>query len=569
MATNETTATPGAHASAQTDQLTFAAYAGDGATLLAFDVPKELQPQLAGFAVQYSDPTGKSYEVPNRLSFELPVTSQTTAETRPYWPSSQAPLQKFHWVHFPADVVAGTFTYTATAMFFKPGSDTEIIAGPQADVAVQLMPETQEKLELGFTRGYISSQAYVDEFHNAPIEPEPPTFDFDTTPYQAQYHWLGFHARHLVFDFLNEVLADPSLSLDVFAYDLNEPDVIHQLETIGARLRLYLDNSKSHVGERAREPKAMQALLDAGAQAKVGHFSRFSHSKVFILKRGEQTVKVLAGSANFSVRGLYVQSNNVFVIDDPAAADLYEQAFNQTWNDPTKFRDSPIAAKWFDLGGSDGLPAFSLCFSPHTDPATSLERVTKAVTDASSSVLFAIMELGGSGGLLEAIMQLPTRKDLYAFGTTQRLHDGAVEVTKSGVQPTFIPFSYLSHQVPAPFRQEWNGGAGQVIHHKFVVTDFNRDNPLAFAGSSNLASGGEHQNGDNLVCFANRRIATMYAIEAIKLVDHYRFRSVMHDATDAKPLRLKPRSEQWAADYYDQTNPKYRERTLFATPITP
>ena len=63
------------------------------------------------------------------------------------------------------------------------------------------------------------------------------------------------------------------------------------------------------------------------ANIHTGHFHRFAHDKVLILKRGDTPLKVLSGSANFSVRGLYVQSNNVFVIDDQATAALYEQAF--------------------------------------------------------------------------------------------------------------------------------------------------------------------------------------------------------------------------------------------------
>ena len=55
-----------------------------------------------------------------------------------------------------------------------------------------------------------------------------------------------------------------------------------------------------------------------GAQVKVGHFQRFSHDKVLIQKRGNAALKVLSGSANFSVRGLYVQSNNAFTFDDQA-----------------------------------------------------------------------------------------------------------------------------------------------------------------------------------------------------------------------------------------------------------
>jgi hypothetical protein len=551
---------------AKSDGFTFCAYPGDGAILLAFDLDESRQTDLAGFAVEYTDPDGQTFPVLNRLNFAQAITSATTLQQRRYTPTSAAPLQKFHWVHFPPDVKPGTFTYKATAMLFRPGSETALAAGASAEVEVTLMSGPTPLL-LGFTRGYVSSQAYAEEFHNAAIEPSPPTFDFDTTTFQQQYHWLGFHARRLVFDFLAEALADETRSLDVFAYDLDEPDVIMQLGQLGSRLRLYLDNSTTHVGAKALEPKAHAWLTSRGAQVEVGHFQRFSHDKVMIQKRGDTPLKVLSGSANFSVRGLYVQSNNVFVFDDPTTAVLYEQAFQQSWDDPSHFATSPLAAGWHDAGGHDGLPSYSVCLSPHHDPNVSLQRVADAVTDAKSSVLFAIMEVGSGGGrLLDAIKALPARPELYAFGTTQRL-DGSLQVEKSGdpADGTFIPFSYLSKHVPAPFQQEWSGGAGQVIHHKFVVTDFNGDAPLAFGGSSNLASGGEKENGDNLVCFTDRDTATKYAIEAIKLIDHYRFRAVMQNATDERPLQLAGRSANWAAPYYQAGSPKSRERTVLVS----
>ncbi len=43
------------------------------------------------------------------------------------------------------------------------------------------MPLQPGPFQLGFTRGYLSSQAYAVQFGNDPIEPKAPTFDFDTT----------------------------------------------------------------------------------------------------------------------------------------------------------------------------------------------------------------------------------------------------------------------------------------------------------------------------------------------------------------------------------------------------
>jgi hypothetical protein len=103
-----------------------------------------------------------------------------------------------------------------------------------------------------------------------------------------------------------------------------------------------------------------------------------------------------------------------------------------------------------------------------------------------------------------------------------------------------------------------------VIHNKFVVVDFNDENPVVFAGSSNLAEGGEEENGDNLVCFADAGVAETYAVEAIRLIDHYRFRAVQKEATDDAPLALKRSAAEWVPPYYDRSDARYLERTLFA-----
>jgi hypothetical protein len=50
-----------------------------------------------------------------------------------------------------------------------------------------------------------------------------------------------------------------------------------------------------------------------------------------------------------------------------------------------------------------------------------------------------------------------------------------------------------------------------------VVVDFNGENPVVYCGSSNLTSGGEQANGDNLLGIYDREIATLYAIESIRL----------------------------------------------------
>lgn len=102
---------------------------------------------------------------------------------------------------------------------------------------------------------------------------------------------------------------------------------------------------------------------------------------------------------------------------------------------------------------------------------------------------------------------------------------------------------------------------GQVIHDKFVVIDFNDQAPIVFTGSSNLAGGGEEANGDNLIAISDVSVATAYAVEAIRLIDHFHFRLAMKNATTVDPLVLS--TTEWYQAYYDDTNIKSKERTLF------
>jgi phosphatidylserine/phosphatidylglycerophosphate/cardiolipin synthase-like enzyme len=390
--------------------------------------------------------------------------------------------------------------------------------------------------------------------------------DFDTTPFQARYQWLGYHAREMVYQFLQDCLNDPESTLDVFAFDLDEPDVIRMLEQLGPRLRAVLDNCHEHKKHGTLEPQVWTVLQQsAGADhIKLGHFTRFSHSKVFIQVKNGTPIRVLAGSANFSIRGLYVQANNVFVFDSPDMASFYENAFQTAFTNMRGFINSPVAQQWFDLS-DPGNPPIGVCFSPHIDPTLSLGKAAYAIQHANSSVMFAVMELGGGGDVLADLLKLGSQTNVFAYGVTQST-TGITVYPPGSANALLTDFDALDKQVPAPFAQEWRGGVGQVIHDKFVVVDFNDQNPMLFTGSSNLSAGGEKNNGDNMIAIYDPVVVQAYAVEAIRLVDHYDFRARQNKATVANPLQLQSSptaGQEWWRAYYDPNNIKNRERTLF------
>lgn len=542
--------------------LTVAAYPGDGDVLLAFSLDPALlkQNDLAGFAIQYTPPGGQPQWVPNRLNFTTPVTN---AAQHPWTSSQDAPIQKFHWVHFPPHVVPGAYTYKVTARYCQ---GTGLTDGPTAQASVQLMPAMSGNFELGLTRGYISSQAYATEFQNKPVRPSK-TLDYDTSSYQPAYQWLGFHARKMVFDLLQECVNDKSTSVDLFAYDIDEPDIVKMLESLGSRLRAFLDNAPLHTKKTALEVTVHQRLVKSAGAANVkqGHFKRFAHDKIIIQKKNGKATKVLTGSANFSIRGLYVQANNVLMFNDANIAGEYEQVFESVFNNMSGFVKSPLAAKWFPFPNEGGgIPNFEVSFAPHPKPPFSMVTVSDALSAAKSSVMFAVMELAGGGTTMETLNKLHLSGKVFSYGMTQAI--GGFKVYKPGQPGLLVPFATLMKQVPPPFNKEFDGGPGQTIHDKFIVIDFNDANPMVFTGSSNLADGGETDNGDNLLHISDPAVASVFATEAVRLVDHYYFRAAVRAASKAQPLQLTAcgGSPKWWQRDYDPNNMRNVQRELFA-----
>jgi hypothetical protein len=219
-----------ASVSTQQGGLHLTVYPGDNKILIAMSLDERLVDEqsqnLAGFAI-FAQVAGKAeVAIPNRISFSVSVSPKTTAQTRKWTGSDQAPFQKFRWIDVPPDGFTGPITYRVKALYFT-GQGPELKDGPEASVTVAPTAPSHTKFRPAFTRGYIASQAYADKFQNKDIRPSgAKTPDFDSTPFQPQYKWLGADARTALFDFIADCEQDKQSLVDVFAYDLDEPDVV-------------------------------------------------------------------------------------------------------------------------------------------------------------------------------------------------------------------------------------------------------------------------------------------------------------------------------------------------------
>lgn len=574
--------------------LTVRAYRGDAMTLLAFNLETAKNTSdFVGFSIEFIPPGGsKKYAQNNMLNFD------GVDEARP---STEAPFQKFRWLHVPGSryqalnkTKYGVYKYFVTPRYWDAANNKLAKADQSLTVELDIKVDAfdEENIYVSFTRGFATSQAYVGRFgENSNIKPpgsalipdinqvsgtDPRGHDYT---FKDQYEWMGFKARERILDLLKEVQDNNNLSIEVFAYDLNEPSVMEALLDIAAkgRIKMILDNSTNtkdgvvsgHGTPGSTETKFFNRFkqVKTGNAAIVrGKFSRLQHNKVMIVKKNNVPVKVLTGATNFTITGLCVNANHVIIFDSPKVAQKYHDVFDASWGqDKMKvFSKTTLAQKKFRFSPPD-LPLTFTSYAPHEEAFAQelLDEITEKIEGAKSSVLFSVMQLTSTttGTVVPALREIHKDTSKFTYGVTDSVKGVSLYKPnrKTGL---LINAKSLKVVLPAPFDKEVKMQA-HAIHHKFVVIDFNKPTCRVYCGSSNLALGGEKSNGDNLIEIRDPEIVTVFAIEALRLVDHYHFRANQIGAVvNNKPITLK-KTNSWTKPYFNKNDIKYLDRNLF------
>lgn len=606
--------------------LVVAAHAGDAKTLLAFDIkdPADRE-KLAGFTIQVKAPDKPPYYLWNKLQFEHPEVHAQVA-TEPPFSTVNAPLHRFRWVHVPGSdhqgraPAFGPYAYTVTPRYFDDQRRLKPLdPGRSAGVVIALGRFRKGPVQLGFARGYCQSQAYVSHFgHALVLAPKDAPLVFDTRQlagtdpkgkpftYLDAYTWSGYTAREQIAKVLDFVHDDPQRRLDVFAYDLNEPDIIRALLDLGQeqRVRVILDNATLHksTAKKTSPEDGFEALFKgvAGEDAiQRGKFGRYAHDKVFIVyadRERKQPILTVSGSTNFSITGLYVNANHVLVFDDPVIAGVYAAVFGKAWQTreaSAVFAKSPLATATHRFTPA-GVGPIDIDFSPHleADKDKVLGRIVRRIQQegdlaSGGSVLFAVMALENPvaagktpppNRVYETLKGLHASQTLFSYGISDS--PGETELygpdSTGGVLVSGKPGQPV---LPRPFEQVPSIGRGHEIHHKFVVCGFGRPDAVVYCGSSNLAEGGEQANGDNLVAVHDTDVATAFAIEALLLVDHYNFLDRLSSKTsDGNTLQAAGDNRHaakaaawflgttaaWTTPYFVDGSTRARDRELFS-----
>jgi phosphatidylserine/phosphatidylglycerophosphate/cardiolipin synthase-like enzyme len=549
---------------------------GDGMALAAMNWKDGKRPpdDFVGFAIEYQEPGGtKFFALKNRLSFPGAAGS-----VNPNALSTRfSPIQKFRWVHFPRNAeLSGEFVYRVTPVFMNDAD--ELSYGDSQEAAIELRRETYPgQLNVAFTRGFVSSQAFVDRYESAgPISTLLPAkadqgLSFVPTHPKAKeaLAWMGFEARNAIIEVLDQAVADRTAQVRMVAYDLNDPDVVSRLETLRDRLKVIIDDDGAHGKAHSAETEAAKRLTASAGKENVKrqHMGKLQHNKLIVVD-GSKVQAAVFGSTNFSWRGFFVQANNAVVLRGKEPVKLCLAAFDGYWqNDNVSGFGKTASAELADVGLS-GIEV-SGTFSPHVKQNAQLAKIGDDIGKATSCLFYSLAFLAQiSGPIREAIKKITEDETIFVYGIADK-KVGGINLQKPDGNIAPVNPAALGKTVPEPFKSEPTGGGGTRMHHKFVVIDFDKPSARVYLGSYNFSPPADTKNGENLLLIRDRRIAVSYVVEALRIFDHYHFRVAQQEAKKrreklmlARPPRKPGETPWWAEDYADPR--KIRDRELFA-----
>ena len=547
---------------------------GDGMTLVAMNWKTGIPPKdFVGFAIEYKEPGGdKFFSLKNRLAF-----SGAAGEVNPNKLSTRlSPIQKFRWVHFPRNAeLAGEFVYQVTPVFMNEAD--ELSYGESQQAAIELRRETYPGvLNVTFTRGFVSSQAFVDRYGKDAIKTLLPLnadkgLDFTPTHPKADeaLAWMGFEARSALLEVLDQAIADQTAAVRVVAYDLNEPEIVSRLQKLGNRLKVIIDDEGSHGKATSSETNAAKRLAASAGAANVKrqHLGQLQHNKTIVVDGKMQAA--VCGSTNFSWRGIFVQNNNAIILRGKNAVKIFLAAFDDYWASATAAAFGKTgSAAWNDLGLTS-IDA-EIGFSPRAKKNAVLTTIADDISRNTTSSLFYSLAFlyQTKGAIRNAFIKHQKDDDIFSYGISDRPVAG-LDLQKPNGKVRIVRPEALEANLPQPFKAEPTGGGGLRLHHKFVVIDFEKPTARVYMGSFNFSSAADTSNGENLLLIRDRRIAVSYVIEALRIFDHYEFRVAQLDAKNAKkklhlakPPRKAGEKAWWAEDYTNAR--KIKDRELFS-----
>jgi phosphatidylserine/phosphatidylglycerophosphate/cardiolipin synthase-like enzyme len=556
---------------------TVQAIAGSHVVLLAMNMDQADCDGHMGFAIHRTDHTeDEAYWLEGTKTFE---ETDPGFATGAHYPTNKHPIQGFTWSDFTAKP-GHRYTYRVQAL---KGAPKELKPFRQVEVEVATESEEGGDHDIFFNRGAAASQEYARRFKQTPSLDEAP-------PTDPRWAWLSRGANEAIQAFVGRA-TDSGFGLRVAAYEFRLEtfaDALKAAHGRGADVRILYDGCNNP----PEKDGSVFPRDDNRATARTAHIKSLckeritrsdvknppiSHHKFIVLLKGGKAQAVLTGSTNFSLGGVFGQSNVVHIVENPVVAEAYLRCWNLIHDNP-----DPASLKQA-LTGMDALPAHlppagtTCIFSPQQTEAA-LDWYAKLATETKGA-LFMTFAFGMNDLFKQAYK---TGKAPLRYALMDKLLGPGIRKAKQAaaekemtnlrkmVENRFAVGNLLVTNSFDRWVKEHLTGLNthvRYIHTKFMLIDPLGDDPIIVSGSANFSAASTTSNDENmLVIRGNKRVADVYLGEYMRLWNHYAFREwAAQPSSKAGAARFKylDTSNKWWREYFGNSA-RSRQRQYFS-----
>jgi phosphatidylserine/phosphatidylglycerophosphate/cardiolipin synthase-like enzyme len=568
-------------AKATKNGLTLQIIVGTQNAIIGMDLADEQRKDCLGFSIHRTSfgpvadpfPTPDTRWLPNMLRF--PSDTDTGAIT-----TETAPLQKFRWGDYTLRP-ASRYKFRVVPRYGKPGALTpDPEADPDAGIELEVTTEdkTMPETSVHFNRGAAASRAFELKFGDLVNEA---AVLADTAQGAKARAWLSNGLEEAILAFLAQA-KDDSFALHAAIYEFQKTNLVGGLKAAqdrGAEVKVAYHHRQKNAKDKTA-PENDEAAEKAGfkpgtcVQRGANPQNAIMHNKFVVLLQKDAAGKlkpkaVWTGSTNWTDGGIYGQLNVGHAIYNDAVAETYEKYFELLFaNSDAKTMKSTLAT----LSPVPDYPAENSIvpiLSPQADDDM-LKLYAKICDKSKCLMVSAPFQLAQNirdelfekeGGEIRFLLVDKTGSlgDQQEIQVIEGDPDNSISVATTLSSPL--------HDFQGQLLEGKEGfhHAGIHIHSKIIIADPFGDDPVVVTGSANFSNNSTETNDSNTVVFRGfTKIADIYAVEFMRMFEHYHFRALEAKSKDKnKPMGLDE-DDSWSDGYYVEGSQAERDRKTFA-----
>jgi len=554
---------------------TVQAIAGSHVVLLAMNMPKADCDGHMGFAIHRTDHTeNEAYWLDGMKSFAETDPGLASAK----YPTNKHPIQGFTWSDFSAKP-GHHYTYRVQAL---KGTPAALQKFRQVEVEVKTESEADGDHDVFFNRGAAASQEYVRRFNQTPTLNQ-------AAPDDPRWPWLSRGANEAILAFVARA-AHAGYGLRVAAYEFRLDALAAALKAAkkrGADVRILYDGCNNPPDQQGdvfprddNRATALKAGIKSLCKERITRADAknppISHHKFMVLLKNGKAQAVLTGSTNFSLGGVFGQSNVVHVVENPRVADAYLQCWNLIQNNPQHPELQQTLSALNKLPKKLPRKGTSCVFSPQSS-ADALDWYAQLATETEGA-LFMTFAFGmnaqfkqayrsGKAPLRYALMDKllgPGVPKAQKAAAKQEMTNLRFQVANRFAVGNLLTTNALDRWV----REHLTGLNTHVrfIHTKFMLVNPLSNDPIVITGSANFSRASTVSNDENmLVIRGNKRVADVYLGEYMRLWNHYAFREWAAQPATVRAAGFKhlDTGNRWWREYFGNSA-RSRQRAYFS-----